>query len=153
MIDEIDRHILAALQKNGRMTNQDLAETVGVSASPCLRRVRQLEQDGVIQQYTALVNPQFVGIGLQAFVEVRLDKQNRAAVDRFEAELLKYPEVLECYLMAGDWDYVLRVSVHDLDEFRDFHMDKLGRIPGVANVKSSVSMKQVKYTTELPLHR
>lgn len=151
IMDEIDMGILAALQRDGRITNQDLAVAVGISPSPCLRRVRQLEQDGVIQRYTALVNPHILGLGLHAFVEVKLDRQNRSSVDRFEAELRKLPEVLECYLMAGDWDYVLRVMVRDLDAFRDFHMNKLGRMPGVANVKSSISMKQVKYTTELPL--
>lgn len=151
MLDEIDVRILEVLQRDGRISNQDLADEVGLSPSPCLRRLRELEKRGVIQKYVALVNPAAVGHGLQAFVEVRLDRQTRAAVDKFEFEILKLPQVLECYLMAGDWDYVLRVVVHDLDALRDFHMNFLGKIAGVGNVKSNISMKQVKYSTALPL--
>jgi DNA-binding Lrp family transcriptional regulator len=113
--------------------------------------LRQLESSGVVQKYVALVSPTAVGQGLQAFVEVRLDRQTRASVDKFEAEILKLPQVLECHLMAGDWDYVLRVVVHDLEQFRDFHMNFLSKIPGVGNVKSNISMKQVKYSTALSL--
>jgi len=153
MLDEIDLHILDVLQRDGRISNQDLADKVGLSPSPCLRRLRQLESSGVVQKYVALVSPTAVGQGLQAFVEVRLDRQTRASVDKFEAEILKLPQVLECYLMAGDWDYVLRVVVHDLEEFRDFHMNFLAKIPGVGNVKSNISMKQVKYSTALSFVR
>jgi len=110
-----------------------------------------LEKSGVVEKFVALVNPTAVGRGLQAFVEVRLDRQTRASVDKFEAEILKHEEVLECYLMAGDSDYLLRVVVRDLEEFRDFHMNSLAKIPGVGNVKSHISMKQVKYSTALPL--
>ena len=153
MLDEIDLHILDVLQRDGRISNQDLADEVGLSPSPCLRRLRQLESSGVVQKYVALVSPTAVGQGLQAVVEVRLDRQTRGSVDKFEAESLKLPQVLECYLMAGDWDYVLRVVVHDLEEFRDFHMNFLAKIPGVGNVKSNISMKQVKYSTTLSLVR
>jgi len=107
----------------------------------------------VVQKYVALVSPTAVGHGLQAFVEVRLDRQTRVSVDKFEAEILKLPQVLECYLMAGDWDYLLRVVVRDLEEFRDFQMNFLTKMPGVGNVKSNISMKQVKYSTALPLNR
>lgn len=151
MLDEIDFHILDVLQKHGRISNQDLADQVGLSPSPCLRRVKHLEATGVVQKYVALVDPIALGKGLQAFIEVRLDRQTRASVDKFESEILKHPEVLECYLMAGDADYLLRVVVHDLEEFRDFHMNSLAKIPGVGNVKSHISMKQVKYSTALPL--
>ena len=153
MLDEIDLHILDVLQRDGRISNQDLADEVGLSPSPCLRRLRQLESSGVVQKYVALVSPTAVGQGLQAVVEVRLDRQTRGSVDKFEAESLKLPQVLECYLMAGDWDYVLRVVVHDLEEFHDFHMNFLAKIPGVGNVKSNISMKQVKYSTALSLVR
>jgi Lrp/AsnC family transcriptional regulator, leucine-responsive regulatory protein len=153
MLDEIDLHILEVLQRDGRISNQDLADKVGLSPSPCLRRLKQLESSGVVQKYVALVSPTAVGQGLQAFVEVRLDRQTRASVDKFEAEIVKLPQVLECHLMAGDWDYVLRVAVHDLEEFRDFHMNFLSKIPGVGNVKSNISMKQVKYSTALSLGR
>jgi Lrp/AsnC family leucine-responsive transcriptional regulator len=152
-LDKIDCHILDVLQRDGRISNQDLADRVGLSPSPCLRRVKLLESSGIIQKYVALVNPIAVGRGLQAIVEVRLDRQTSASVDRFEKEILKYPQVLECYLMAGDWDYVLRVAARDLEEFREFCVNSLAKIAGVGNVKSNISMKQVKYSTALPSSR
>jgi Lrp/AsnC family leucine-responsive transcriptional regulator len=150
-LDETDCRILDELQKDGRISNQDLADRVGLSPSPCLRRTRLLERAGVVRKYVALLNPAAVGRGMQAIVQVRLDHQTGASVDRFEKDILKYPQVLECDLTAGDWDYVLRVAVRDLAEFREFCVNKLSRIGGVANVKSSISMKQVKYSTALPL--
>jgi DNA-binding Lrp family transcriptional regulator len=152
-LDEIDCRILEVLQRDGRISNQDLADEVGLSPSPCLRRVRQLESKGTVQKYVALVSPAAVGKALHAFVEVRLDRQTRASRDKFEAEVMKLPEVLECHIIAGDWDYLLRVAVRDLDELRDFHMNFLGKIPGIGNVKSNISMKVVKYSTALPLDR
>ena len=150
-IDAIDKRILSILQTNGRISNQDLADRVGLSPSPCLRRVKALQAAGIVQRYVALVDPGAVGQGLQAVVEVRLDRQTSDSVARFEKEILKFPQVLECYLMAGDWDYVLRVVARDLDEFREFCVNRLARIAGVGNVKSNISMKQVKYSTALPL--
>jgi Lrp/AsnC family leucine-responsive transcriptional regulator len=150
-MDEIDSHILEVLQRDGRITNQDLADRVGLSPSPCLRRVRFLESSGVIQKYVALVDPVAVGRSLQAIVEVRLDRQTSASVARFEKQILKYPQVVECYLMAGDWDYMLRVVARDLDEFREFCVNTLAKIDGVGNVKSNISMKRVKYSTALPV--
>jgi DNA-binding Lrp family transcriptional regulator len=151
LLDEIDSHILDVLQRDGRISNQDLADRVGLSPSPCLRRVRFLESSGVIQKYVALVNPVAVGRSLQAIVEVRLDRQTSASVARFEKQILKYPQVVECYLMAGDWDYMLRVVARDLDEFREFCVNTLAKIDGVGNVKSNISMKRVKYSTALPV--
>ena len=151
LLDETDLKILKVLQSDARITNQELAERVGISPSPCLRRVRKLEQDGVIERYVTLVNPKAVSRGQHAFVEVRLEQQNRALTEKFEAEIQKLPEVLECYLMAGEWDYVLRVVVPDLEELRNFHMNKLGKVPGITNVKSIICMKQAKFSTELPL--
>jgi DNA-binding Lrp family transcriptional regulator len=150
-IDAIDNRILSILQTDGRISNQDLAERVGLSPSPCLRRVKALETRGIVQRYVALVDASAVGQGLQAVVQVRLDRQTSDSVARFEKEILKYPQVLECYLMAGDWDYVLRVVARDLDEFREFCVNRLAKIAGVGNVKSNISMKQVKYSTALPL--
>lgn len=151
LLDETDLKILKILQSDARVTNQDLAERVGISPSPCLRRVRKLEQDGVIERYVTLINANAVGRGQQAFIEVRLEHQTRALTERFEAEMQKFPEVLECYLVAGEWDYVLRVVVPDLEELRNFHMNKLGKVPGITNVKSNICMKQAKFSTELPL--
>lgn len=150
-MDSIDRRILSILQANGRISNQELADRVGLSPSPCLRRVKALEAAGIVQRYVALVDPGAVDQGLQAVVQVRLDRQTVDSVSRFEKEILKHPQVMECYLMAGDWDYTLRVVARDLDEFREFCVNRLGRIAGVGNIKSSLSMKQVKYSTALPL--
>ena len=150
-LDETDGQILDALQKDGRISNQDLADRVGLSPSPCLRRTRLLESAGIVRKYVALLDPSAVGRGLQAIVQVRLDRQTSASVDRFEKDILKYPQVLECDLIAGDWDYVLRVAVRDLEEFRQFCVHSLAKIGGVANVKSSISMRQVKYSPALPL--
>lgn len=151
-IDETDRRILNVLQKDGRISNQDLADRVGLSPSPCLRRTKNLENSGVIQKYVALLHPSAAERGLQGIVQVRLDHQTTASVEKFEKEILKFPEVLECDLIAGDWDYILRVAVRDLDDFRKFSVNSLAKIPGVANVKSNISMKQVKYSTVLPLN-
>ena len=150
-LDAIDRKILGILQTHGRISNQDLADRVGLSPSPCLRRVKTLEARGIVQRYVALIDASTVGQGLQAMVEVRLDRQTSDSVARFEKEILKFPQVLECYLVAGDWDYVLRVVARDLDDFRDFCVNRLARIAGVGNVKSNISMKQVKYSTAMPL--
>jgi Lrp/AsnC family leucine-responsive transcriptional regulator len=153
VFDEIDRRILEILQNNARISNQDLADEVGLSPSPCLRRVRLLETSGVVRNYAALLDPAAVGQALQAIVEVRLEHQTSATVVRFEREILKFPQVLECYLLAGDWDYVLRVVAADLDDFREFCVNSLAKIAGVSNVKSNICMKEVKYSTALPLGR
>jgi DNA-binding Lrp family transcriptional regulator len=150
-LDEIDRRILEVLQREGRISNQDLADRVGLSPSPCLRRLRQLERGGVIERYAALLSPPAAGYGLNALIEVRLDRQRTVSVERFEREILKHPQVLECDLLAGEWDFILRVVAKDLDEFREFCVNTLSKIPGVGNVRSSISMKRVKYSTVLPL--
>lgn len=148
-VDEIDIRILELLQKDGRISNQDLADGVGLSPSPCLRRVRALEAEGVIERYVAILRAESVGLGLAVFVEVKLERQASGLSERFEAAMLKSPEVLECSVVAGEWDYLLRVVVRDLNEFRDFCMNKLAKMPGVSNLKSNIVMKQVKYSTGL----
>ncbi len=153
ILDEIDSAILDVLQRDGRISNQELADRVGLTPSPCLRRVKLLESSGIIQRYVALLDTVAAERGLQAIVEVRLDRQTSASVATFEKEILKYPQVMECYLMAGDWDYVLRVVARDLDEFREFCVNSLAKIAGVGNVKSNICMKQVKYSTALPMSR
>jgi len=151
-MDSIDQRILAILQTNGRISNQELADRVGLSPSPCLRRVKALEAAGIVKRYAALLDPAAVGQALQAVVQVRLDRQTTDTVARFEKEILKFPQVLECHLIAGDWDYVLRVVARDLDDFREFCVNRLARIAGVGNVKSNISMKQVKYSTAVPVN-
>lgn len=150
-IDQIDRRILAELQENARISNVDLAEKVGLSASPCLRRVRDLEEAGVIRRYATLVNPAALGLGVSVFVQVSLERQVEVGLDSFEELVLARPEVLECYLMTGDADYLLRVVVPDVAAFERFLLDHLTKIPGVASIKSSFALKQVTYRTALPI--
>ena len=150
-LDIIDRKILMALQNNARMANVDLARAVGLSPSPCLRRIRDLEQDRVIRSYATLVDPAAVGLGVSVFVQVSLERQVESALDMFEAAVRARAEVMECYLMTGDADYLLRVVVVDLPAYERFLMDHLTRIPGVASIKSSFALKQIKYGTALPI--
>jgi Lrp/AsnC family leucine-responsive transcriptional regulator len=148
--DELDLKILDTLQSNGRMTNQELSEQIGLSPSPCLRRVRQLEASGVITGYVALVNPESIGLPVTAFVRVRLDQQDDRHLAAFETAVSDFPEVMECYLMTGDADYQLRVLVGSLGEFEDFLRSRLTRAAGVAQVTTSFALRPVVYKTKLP---
>lgn len=150
-LDAIDRKVLLQLQADGRITNQDLAEKVGLSPSPCLRRVRQLEDQGVITGYVALVDPETIGLAVSAFVRVRLSQQDDRHLATFEEAIGAFPEVMECYLMTGEADYQLRVLVASLAEFEDFLRYKLTRIDGVSQVTSSFALRPVVYRTALPL--
>ena len=150
-LDAIDRRILAALQENARVTNVELAEASGVSASPCWRRVRALEESGVVQRYVTLVNADAVGLPINVFATVTLEKQVEGALERFEAAVASRPEVMECYLMTGEFDYLLRIVLPDLTAYERFLMDHLTRIQGIASIKSSFSLKQVQYKTALPI--
>ena len=150
-LDAIDRRILAVLQENARVSNVELAESAGVSASPCWRRVRELERTGVISRYVTLVDPAALGLPVSVFIQVSLEKQVESALEIFENAILQRPEVMECYLMTGDADYMLRVVVADLEAYERFLMDHLTRVPAVANIRSSFALKQVKYRTVLPV--
>jgi len=149
-LDSIDWNILSALQENARISNVDLADQVHLSPSPCLARVKALEQEGFISRYVTLLNAQAVGLGVSVFVQVRLEKQVESSLNVFEKAIASRPEVMECYLMTGTSDYLLRVIVADLQEFQRFVTD-VSKIPGVGNIQSSVALKQVKYKTALPL--
>ncbi len=151
-LDEIDRRILSVLQENARIANVDLAGRVGISASPCWRRVREMEESGVISRHVTLVEPAALGLQVSVFVQVTLERQVEAALEEFERAVQARPEVMECYLMTGDADYHLRVVVADLPAYERFLMDHLTRVPGIANIRSGFALKQVKYTTALPLH-
>ena len=151
-LDAIDRRILETLQNDARLSNVDLARTVGLSPSPCLRRVARLQETGVIRGYATLVDADAVGLPVSIFVSVTLEKQIEPALHTFEDEILARPEVMECYLMTGDADYLLRVVLADLAAYRQFLMDHLTRIPGVSNIRSSFALKQVTYRTALPLN-
>ena len=150
-LDAIDRRILAVLQADARVSNAALAEAVGLSPSPCLRRVRALEAMGVIKGYAALIEPGAVGLPISVFVQVTLERQVEQALETFERAIQTRPEVMECYLMTGDADYLLRVVVSDLTAYERFLKEHLTRVAGVASIKSSFALNQVKYSTALPL--
>jgi Lrp/AsnC family transcriptional regulator, leucine-responsive regulatory protein len=150
-LDRTDRRILAAIQDDSRISNADLARKVDLSPSPCWRRLRALEQAGVIRQHVSLLDAEAVGLPVSVFVSVSLEKQVEENLERFEAAVAERPEVMECYLMTGEADYLLRVVVPDLRSFERFVLQQLSRIPGVANIKSSFALKQVRYKTALPL--
>ena len=150
-MDAKDLRILQALQDNARISNVELDRTAGLSPSPCLARVRALEESGVLDRYVALLDPKKLGLTVSVLVQVTLEKQVESALERFEAAVLSRPEVMECYLMTGDADYLLRVLVADVPAFERFILEFLSRVPGVGNIKSSFALKQVKYQTALPL--
>ncbi len=150
-LDEVDRRILDQLQRDARLTNVELASRVHLSPSPCLARVRRLERSGLVTRYVALLDPHRLGLGVSVFIQVRLERQVERALEVFEAAMREHPEVMECYLMTGDADYLIRVVVPDVSALERFIVDSLARIPGVANIRSSFALKQVKYQTALPL--
>jgi Lrp/AsnC family leucine-responsive transcriptional regulator len=149
-LDKLDLKILAALQENGRLTNLELADAINLSPSPTLRRLKRLEQEGVIARYVALLDPARIGLGLEAFVRVMLDKRERQAT-AFAQAVQHWPEVVSCHAMAGEMDYLLRVVFEDLAHFSRFVMDTLLQHPGVIDVKSSFVLQAIKQTTALPL--
>ncbi len=152
-LDAIDRRILEHLQDDARISNVDLAARVGISASPCWRRVRELEASGVIANYATLVDAASVGLRVSVFVNVSLERQVEQELEVFQNAIRDRPEVMECYLMTGEADFLLRVVVPDLMAYERFLMDHLTRVPGIASIKSSFALKQVKYRTALPLDR
>lgn len=151
-LDAIDLSILQQLQINARISNVDLAEAVGLSPSPCLRRVKRLEECGVISRYVALVDPKSMGLTVNVFVQVSLERQVDEYLERFETSVKSWPEVMECYLMTGDADYHLRIVVPDLLTYETFLKEKLTRVPGVSNIRSSFALKPVNYRTDLPIY-
>lgn len=150
-LDEIDRRILRALQRDGRMQNVELAREVGLSPSPCLRRVKLLEEAGVITRYVAVLDPAKIGVGLTMFVRVWLTAQDAETIDRFIVAMKRLPEVMECYIMLGESDAMLRVVVADLDDYRHFQSTHLTKVNGIQNVKTDLPSEIVKRTYELPL--
>jgi Lrp/AsnC family transcriptional regulator, leucine-responsive regulatory protein len=151
LLDRTDRAILAELQRDGRMPNNLLADRVGLSPAPCLRRVRRLEAEGYIAGYAALLAPDRLDRGLVVYVRIRLSHQTRDAIERFEREILAVPDVLECHAMVGDPDYMLRVAACDLDQYREWFMEHLAPLAGVDTIESQVAFRTIKSTTELPL--
>lgn len=150
-IDATDRRILRELQAEAKLTNVELAERVRLSPSPCLARVRALERNNVIERYVALVRPEALGLSISVFIQVTLERQVETALETFEARMAGFDEVMECYLMTGDSDYLVRLVVPDIVTLERFIVEELTTIPGVANIRSSFALKQVKYKTALPL--
>jgi Lrp/AsnC family transcriptional regulator, leucine-responsive regulatory protein len=151
-LDRFDKLILNELQKDGRISNAHLANRVNLSESACLRRVRSLEESGMIDRYAALVSQQKVGLSGNVFVHIGLHREEESELAAFEDAVRNIPEVMECYLMTGEFDYLLRVVVSDMADFERLHRDSLTRLPGVARVNSSVTIRTVQKKTELPLH-
>jgi Lrp/AsnC family transcriptional regulator, leucine-responsive regulatory protein len=149
--DRIDLKILMELQKNGRISNTELAQLVGLSPAPCHRRVRDLEEAGIIEGYVALLNMPSVALKVDAFVSVRLDSAGMARLGPFEEAVRKLPEVIECYCLSGDWDYLLHVVVPDLDAFERFLRLHLAQLPGIGRIHSGFALRQVTRSTVLPL--
>ena len=150
-LDGFDKSILRTLQDDGRISNHDLAEKIGLTPSPCLRRTKKLETDGVIARYVALIDPAKAGLPVTAFVRVRLDSQDDRTLTGFEDRIGGFPEVMECYLMTGDADYQLRVLVASLTAFEDFLRSCLTKIPGVDQVTTSFALRPIVYRTQLPV--
>ncbi|PVX85922.1 Lrp/AsnC family transcriptional regulator [Paraburkholderia unamae] len=150
-LDATDRRILSVLQRNAKLTNVELAEAISLSPSPCLARVKALERDKVISRYIAVLNPESVGLNVNVFIRVRLEKQSREILSAFEAAIMAHEEVLDCYLMSGEADYLLRVAVPDVASLERLTIDRLSRIPGVASIQSSFALKEVKANSSLPL--
>lgn len=150
-LDQIDRRILRSLQRNGRIQNIDLAKEVGLSPSPCLRRVRLLEEAGVIERYVAVVDGATVGLGLTVFARIWFRSQDAESTAAFIEAIQKVPEIVECHLMVGDCDALLRIMIADLNSYWRFQADRLTRIGNVRNVKTDVPMATVKRSFEVPL--
>ena len=150
-LDRIDRTLLAELQRDGRISNRDLAERVHLSESACLRRVRALDDAGVIERYAAVVSQAKAGLPGNVFVSITLNRQEQGDLSAFEEAIRRVPEVRECYLMAGPQDYLLRVVVSDPSDFERVHSQHLTRLPGVARVQSSFALRTVRKSAELPV--
>jgi Lrp/AsnC family leucine-responsive transcriptional regulator len=149
--DPVKRRILATLQREGRLTNQELADRVGLSPSPCWRRVRDLEEEGVIRRYAAILDPDKVGVGECVFTLINLEMHNRDSLSAFEQAVKDRPEILECYAITGDADFLLKVHVPNIRAYDRLLNEVIFRIPGVKHVKSSFTLREIKYDTALPL--
>ena len=150
-LDTTDLRILAELQQDGSLTNVELARRVHLSPSPCLARVKALEANGVIERYVALASAKALGLGLNVFISISLKEQSKQALAEFERRIAEHDEVMECYLMTGDSDYLIRVAVPDIAALERFILEQLTPIPGIEKIRSSFALKQVRYKTALPL--
>lgn len=150
-MEAADARILAALQAEGRLTNQELADRVGLSASPCWRRVRQMEEAGVIEGYRALVDRRKIGLGVLAFVRVKIDSHSEAEARKFEDDIQRLDEVVACYSLAGSADFLLQVAAADLDAYAEFAMNVIRRLPRIKEMETAIVLKEVKPPTGWPV--
>jgi DNA-binding Lrp family transcriptional regulator len=150
-LDVVDLKILTELQRDGSLSNVELAKRVHLSPSPCLARVKALEQAGVIDRYVALANASVLGLGLNVFISISLKEQSKEALATFEQRIAEHDEVMECYLMTGDSDYLIRVALPDIAALEKFILEQLTPIAGIEKIRSSFALKQVRYKTALPL--
>ncbi|KKB62438.1 AsnC family transcriptional regulator [Robbsia andropogonis] len=150
-LDRIDRRILTLLQEDGRMAMKDLAEQVGLSITPCIERVKRMERDGVIIGYFARVDPAQLGASLLVFVEITLDHKNGNMFEKFRREVMKVPEVLECHLVSGDFDYLIKARIGEMADYRKILGNVLLQLPGATQSKSYVVMEEVKETLVIPI--
>lgn len=150
-LTDIDRKILKILQEDGRMTIQAVADRVGLSASPCLRRIRRMEQAGIITAYSITLDQNAVGLPVSVFVSIKLERQRASELDRFGEAIAGWPEVMECYLMTGQFDFLLRVVCADLGAYEAFLRERLTQLDGVGSIESSFALGQVKYSRVLPI--
>jgi Lrp/AsnC family leucine-responsive transcriptional regulator len=150
-LDEIDCRILDILQQEGRISILDLADRVGLSATPCARRVKHLEEEGVIERYAAVLNPHVLGKRLDVFVNVRLRNSTSEAIEVFERAIQSMPEVVECYLVTGNYDYLVHIRVADIDDFKSYVRERLSGIASVGETVSSISLEQTKHTNSIAL--
>ena len=146
VLDRIDRKILSKLQQNGRLTNADLARSVNLSPTPCLERVRRLESDGYILDYVAMLNPQKLGAGVISFIQVSLDRTTPRVFEHFKEQVGRCPEVMECHMVAGGFDYLLKVRTRNMAEYRDFLGDTLAQMSDIKQTHTYVVMEEVKAT-------
>ncbi|MBC7215287.1 MAG: Lrp/AsnC family transcriptional regulator [Burkholderiaceae bacterium] len=150
-LNAVDLRILAELQADGSLSNVELARRVHLSPSPCLARVKALEAAGVISRYVALTNAAALGLGLTVFISISLKTQSKEALADFERRIVEHPEVMECYLMTGNSDYLIRVALADIPALERFILEQLTPIPGIEKIRTSFALKQVRYKTALPL--
>jgi Lrp/AsnC family transcriptional regulator len=151
-LDEIDRRILEEVQEDASLSSAEIAARVGLSASPCWRRIQRLEKEGIIRGRVALLDPEALGLGVVVFASVKLSRHGREALPQFEAAIKRYPEVMECYTVSGGVDFLLRVVTRDIHSYERFLREHLTQLPMVAEVHSRIAITQVKYTTAVPLN-
>jgi len=148
-LDKLDRRILSVLQKDGRLSMKDLGEQVGLSITPCIERVKRMERDGIISGYYARVNPAALGASLLMFVQITLSNKSGEMFEQFRREVLRIPQVLECHLVSGDFDYIIKARIQEMSEYRKLLGDILLQLPGAAQSKSYVVMEEIKETLML----